>query len=128
MGIIPPSTEIYMIEASAILKGNGLQIEAEYQERLDDLLRICHAQLKTVDEELIIQAFRLGYWAHRNDLRASGELYIAHPLEVSKIYVEGIGFDDVGRSSGSIARCGGRHRPVARVYTRNLRGVACLDY
>ena len=85
-----------MIEASAILKGNGLQIEAEYQERLDDLLRICHAQLKTVDEELIIQAFRLGYWAHRNDLRASGELYIAHPLEVAKIYVEGIGFDDVG--------------------------------
>ena len=85
-----------MIEASAILKGNGLQIEAEYQERLDDLLRICHAQLKTVDEELIIQAFRLGYWAHRNDLRASGELYIAHPLEVAKIYVERIGFDDVG--------------------------------
>lgn len=85
-----------MIEASAILKGSGLRIESEYRERLEDLLESCRENLKTVDEELIIRAFRLSYWAHRNDRRASGELYVTHPLEVAKIYVERIGFDDVG--------------------------------
>ncbi len=85
-----------MIEASTILKGNGIRIEEKYEERLEDLLASCRANLKTVDEELIKRAFRLSYWAHRNDHRASGELYIAHPLEVAKIYVEQIGFDDIG--------------------------------
>ncbi len=85
-----------MIEASAILKGNGLQIEDEYSEALEDLLQSCRDNLKSVDENLITKAFRLSYWAHRNDRRASGELYIAHPLAVAKIYVEQIGFDDIG--------------------------------
>jgi len=85
-----------MIEASAILKGQGLQIEGQYSERLEELLQLCRNNLKTVDEEMIRRAFRLSYWAHRNDRRASGELYIAHPLAVAKIYVEQIGFDDIG--------------------------------
>jgi GTP diphosphokinase / guanosine-3',5'-bis(diphosphate) 3'-diphosphatase len=85
-----------MIEASSILKKNGIRIEQEYEDRLESLLVSCRANLKTVDEELIKRAFRLSYWAHRNDTRASGELYIGHPLEVAKIYVEQIGFDDVG--------------------------------
>lgn len=85
-----------MIEASSILKENGFRIEQEYEDRLESLLQSCRTHLKTVDEELIKKAFRLGYWAHRNDRRASGELYIGHPMEVAKIYVEQIGFDDVG--------------------------------
>lgn len=85
-----------MIEASTILKGNGIRIEEKYEVRLEELLKSCRTHLKSVDEELIRRAFRLSYWAHRNDHRASGELYIAHPLEVAKIYVEQIGFDDVG--------------------------------
>ena len=85
-----------MLEASAILKGNGPQIEDRYSKSLEDLLQACRDNLKSVDEELINQAFRLSYWAHRNDRRASGELYIAHPLAVAKIYVTQIGFDDVG--------------------------------
>ena len=85
-----------MIEASSILKENGIRIEQEYEDRLEDLLVSCRANLRSVDEELIKRSFRLSYWAHRNDRRASGELYIAHPLEVAKIYVEQISFDDVG--------------------------------
>lgn len=85
-----------MLEASAILKGNGLQVEDQYSKSLEDLLQACRDNLKSVDEELINQAFRLSYWAHRNDRRASGELYIAHPLAVAKIYVTKIGFDDMG--------------------------------
>ncbi len=85
-----------MLEASAILKGNGLQVEDQYSKSLEELLQACRDNLKSVDEELINQAFRLSYWAHRNDRRASGELYIAHPLAVAKIYVTQIGFDDMG--------------------------------
>jgi len=85
-----------MIEASAILKENGFRIEQEYEDRLESLLESCRANLKSVDEELIKRAFRLSYWAHRNDRRASGELYIGHPLEVARIYAEQISFDDVG--------------------------------
>ncbi len=85
-----------MIEASTILKGNDLKVETQYLVLLDELLELCRQNLRTVDEEFIRKAFRLSYWAHRNDRRASGELYIAHPLAVARIYVEQIGFDDVG--------------------------------
>jgi RelA/SpoT family (p)ppGpp synthetase len=85
-----------MIEASAILKGNDLKVETQYSVLLEELLELCRANLRSVDEELIRKAFRVSYWAHRNDRRASGELYIAHPLAVARIYVEQIGFDDVG--------------------------------
>ena len=85
-----------MIEASAILKGSDLKVESQYSVLLEELLELCRTNLRSVDEELIRKAFRVSYWAHRNDRRASGELYIAHPLAVARIYVEQIGFDDVG--------------------------------
>jgi len=85
-----------MIEASAILKGSDLKVETQYSVLLEELLTLCRANLPSVDEEFIRKAFRVSYWAHRNDRRASGELYIAHPLAVARIYVEQIGFDDVG--------------------------------
>lgn len=84
-----------MIETSAILKGNGLHIEEPFVEALDELVALCHRHLPSVDEDLIRRAFRLSYWAHRNDRRSSGEPYIIHPLAVARIYVEQIGFDDV---------------------------------
>ena len=85
-----------MIEASTILKGQGLQVETQYAVLLEELLDLCRKNLRSVDEDLIRKAFRVSYWAHRNDRRASGELYIAHPLAVARIYVEQIGFDDIG--------------------------------
>ncbi|MEZ4699632.1 MAG: bifunctional (p)ppGpp synthetase/guanosine-3',5'-bis(diphosphate) 3'-pyrophosphohydrolase [Rhodothermales bacterium] len=84
-----------MIQASTILKSADLRVEPEYQEKLLELLKSCRANLKSVDEDLIERAFKLGYWAHRNDVRASGEKYISHPLEVALIVAQEIGFDDV---------------------------------
>jgi guanosine-3',5'-bis(diphosphate) 3'-pyrophosphohydrolase len=85
-----------MIEASTILKGQDLQVETQYAVLLEELLDLCRKHLRSVDDEMIRRAFRVSYWAHRNDRRASGELYIAHPLAVARIYVEQIGFDDIG--------------------------------
>ena len=84
-----------MIQTSAILKTADLEVEPELEARLQELLRLCHEALPSVDEELIRRAFRLGYWAHRNDRRASGEAYITHPLEVAVIVARDIGFDDL---------------------------------
>ena len=84
-----------MLQASAILKKADLDIEPKFEEQLGELLGLCHEHLASVDEDMIRRAFRLGYWAHRNDWRASGERYISHPLEVAKIVAKDIGFDDV---------------------------------
>ena len=84
-----------MIQATEILRSAKFSAEPIFEEKLKDLLDLCHRKLKTVDEDLIVRAFRLGYWAHRNDVRATGEPYISHPMEVAQIVVEEIGFDDI---------------------------------
>lgn len=84
-----------MIEVSDILKNADIHIEPEYDQKLKDLLVLCRKHLLSVNEELIQRAFRLSYWAHRNDRRASGELYINHPLAVAAIVAQDISFDDV---------------------------------
>ncbi|QXD16703.1 bifunctional (p)ppGpp synthetase/guanosine-3',5'-bis(diphosphate) 3'-pyrophosphohydrolase [Rhodocaloribacter litoris] len=84
-----------MKQASAILRGHDLAVEPVFEERLERLLAGCRMCLPSVDEELIRRAFRLAYWAHRNDRRATGEPYIVHPLEVAEIVVHDIGFDDL---------------------------------
>lgn len=85
-----------MIQASAILKGTtAVDVEPEFEAKFQHLIDACHETLPTVDEDMIRRAFRLSYWAHRNDRRASGELYISHPLEVAHIVAKDIGFDDV---------------------------------
>ena len=84
-----------MLQASALLERADLPVEPQYQARLDDLVRLCHEHLTSVDEAMIRRAFQVGYWAHRNDWRASGERYISHPLEVAIIVARDIGFDDV---------------------------------
>lgn len=84
-----------MLQASSILKNTDLQIEPEFENRLAELLSICREVLPKVDEDLIRRAFKLGYWAHRNDRRISGERFIIHPIEVATIVARDIGFDDV---------------------------------
>ena len=84
-----------MIQASAILKSTDLQIGPEFEKRLEELLKICQKTLPAVDEDLIRRAYKLGFWAHRNDRRESGELFFTHPVEVAIIVARDIGFDDV---------------------------------
>ena len=84
-----------MIEVSDILKGAENRVEPKYERELEELKALCRTHLRSFNEELIDRAFRLGYWAHRNDRRASGELYISHPLAVAKIVAQDISLDDV---------------------------------
>ena len=86
-----------MIQASADLHRqlDGLVVAPEYERRLRVLLEHCSRTLPSVDESLIRRAFRVAYWAHRDDRRASGELYISHPLEVALIAARDIRMDDV---------------------------------
>lgn len=84
-----------MLRASPILSHADVQVEPEFETVLDDLLAACMQSLRSVDEDMIRRAFRLGYWAHRNDRRASGERFITHPIAVAAIVARDIGFDDV---------------------------------
>ena len=84
-----------MIQASAILRSNDVEIDEAYDRKLQALLEVCRNSLPYVDEDLIRRAFLLGYWAHRNDHRASGEPFITHPLEVATIVAHDIAFDDL---------------------------------
>ncbi len=86
-----------MIQASSDLHRqlDTLVVAPEYERRLRVLLEHCARNLPTVDEDLIRRAFRVAYWAHRDDRRASGELYISHPLEVALIAARDIRVDDV---------------------------------
>jgi (p)ppGpp synthase/HD superfamily hydrolase len=85
-----------MIQASAYLNSQlqALRVEPEYERRLRLLLELCRRNLPAVDEAKVRRAFQLAYWAHRDDRRASGERYIAHPLEVAIITARDIRFDD----------------------------------
>lgn len=84
-----------MIQLSEVLRHAEFHVEPEHEAMYAALLEACHAHLPSVDEEMIGRAFRLAYWAHRNDRRASGELYIAHPLEVATIVATDIRSDDL---------------------------------
>ena len=83
-----------MIQASAVPQKSEIEIDPKYEERLEELLSCCRTHLPTVDEDMIRRAFRLSYWAHRNDWRESGEKYVSHPLRVATIVARDIGLDD----------------------------------
>jgi len=62
---------------------------------LDDLLQACKMNLPSVNEELVTKAMKLAYEAHKNDFRASGELYFYHPYNVAMIVANEIPLDDI---------------------------------
>ncbi len=66
-----------------------------YKKKLDDLLAVCHKNLRTVNDELIRHAFDFSLTAHKQDLRASGEPYFNHPYEVALIVAKEIPLDDI---------------------------------
>lgn len=86
-----------MIHASAALHKHldDLVVAPEYERGLRVLIEHARRNLPSVDETLIRRAFRVAYWAHRDDRRATGELYISHPLEVALIAAKDIRADDV---------------------------------
>ncbi len=81
--------------ASAAGNGNNIEVEPEFEDKLEHLIASCRDHLSSVDEDLIRRAFRLSYWAHRHGQRATGEPYIIHPIEVAEIVARDIGLDDI---------------------------------
>ena len=66
-------------------------IRAQRQE----LLEACRRNLRHVDEAMIGKAFDFCVQAHGKDLRASGEAYYTHPIQVAKIVATELPLDDV---------------------------------
>ena len=73
----------------------GLQLDAPEQEDLEQLLKVCHEHLDSVDDDLVSRAFKLCYKSHEGVKRASGEPYYYHPVAVAKIVASEINIDDV---------------------------------
>lgn len=86
-----------MIKASAPLHDQlkQLEIDPQHSRRLRVMLEHARRNIHVIDEDMLRRAFSLAYWAHREDRRASGEAYIAHPLEVATIIAKNIPFDDM---------------------------------
>ena len=70
-------------------------IEAQFQNKLDDLLDVCRKNLRTVNEDLIRKAFEFSLDAHKDDIRASGDPFFNHPYEVAMVVAKEIPLDDV---------------------------------
>jgi len=70
-------------------------LQPKYKKKLDDLLAVCHKNLRKVDDDLITRAFEMSAEAHKHDLRSSGEPYFGHPYEVAMVVAKEIALDDV---------------------------------
>jgi GTP diphosphokinase / guanosine-3',5'-bis(diphosphate) 3'-diphosphatase len=83
--------------ASAITEVDikGYKLLKKQQDELDLLLNSCHEHMETVDDDLIERAFKLTYLSHEGGVRASGEPYYLHPLEVAHIVISEMSLDDV---------------------------------
>src|SRR3954468_7845064 len=92
----PPSRENRSTPSSQLsLRWSNATHDEFYSDKLNELLAACRKNLRSLDEELVIRAFRLCYEAHKNDRRASGEPYFVHPFEVSMIVAQEIPLDDI---------------------------------
>lgn len=74
---------------------DGAQLPAEAAVMLDQLLAACRKNLRKVDEEKIRAAFRTCFEAHKNNVRASGEAYYTHPVQVALIVAQEMPLDDI---------------------------------
>jgi GTP pyrophosphokinase len=57
-------------------------------QRLEAMLKLVHANRPTEDLSLIRKAWEFSVQHHRGQMRASGEPYIIHPLEVAEVLAE----------------------------------------
>ncbi len=62
---------------------------------LESLLADCRSFLPRCDEQLVRKAFHFCVEAHKESVRASGEPYYTHPVEVARIVARDIALDDI---------------------------------
>jgi guanosine-3',5'-bis(diphosphate) 3'-pyrophosphohydrolase len=67
--------------------------------RFEDILEIVQEYNPSCDEELLRRAYVYSAMAHRGQVRLSGEPYLVHPLEVSRILAE-MRLDEVAIATG----------------------------
>lgn len=72
-----------------------LDLPEPQQIELRELLATCHQYMEHCDDDLIERAFKLAYYSHDGETRASGEPYYLHPIEVANIVIKELGMDDV---------------------------------
>ena len=69
-------------------------LSSAQQLELNELLELCHSRLDETDDELLTMAFKLCCKSHEGVMRASGEPYYLHPVEVAKIMADDFNIDD----------------------------------
>lgn len=74
---------------------DAYQLPKKQQKELDQFLNISREYLDHCDDEMIERAFKLCYASHQGEMRASGEPYYQHPIEVAKIIIRELNMDDV---------------------------------
>lgn len=72
-----------------------VKLKKAQREDLKQLIEVCEEFIPNVDIEKISLAFKLCYFSHEGGLRASGEPYYYHPVEVAKIVAREINIDAV---------------------------------
>jgi GTP diphosphokinase / guanosine-3',5'-bis(diphosphate) 3'-diphosphatase len=82
------------VENHIIERFETQELGSVQKDDLRQLLKICHDNLDHVDDVLISRAFRLCYFSHEGENRASGEPFYLHPLEVAKIVASDLAIDD----------------------------------
>lgn len=60
----------------------------DFPQPVHDLLVKVRSYMDDAAGDDIIQAYRLGAWAHRNQYRKSGDPYITHPVEVARLLAD----------------------------------------
>ncbi len=78
-----------------VVDGVVIVQKEELEETLNRLLEVCLRNLRNCDTDLISKAFYFCVDAHKRNIRASGEPYYTHPVEVAIIVATEIPLDDV---------------------------------
>jgi GTP pyrophosphokinase len=87
----PVPAEVPGVTPAAAGKTKAAVREVDQQaidRRLETLLKLVHANRPTDDIALIRKAWEFSAQHHRGQMRASGEPYIIHPLEVAEVLAE----------------------------------------
>ncbi|GAB4367537.1 MAG: GTP diphosphokinase [Calditrichia bacterium] len=70
------------------LDSRYVELMSKYEPVFNELLNEISQYNPTYDKELLINAFKFGIWAHREQFRYSGEPYFEHCLNVAKILAQ----------------------------------------
>lgn len=66
----------------------------------DSLVDLVHAYHPSADGDLIRRAYRFAEWAHREQVRKSGEPYVVHPVSVAGIIAQDLRLDTASVCAG----------------------------